>query len=312
MAHDGADNVPRALEDAGIPAPVITYVAQQKPVQDHKLWLTVLTIFLMISGPTFLFIIWNRLNVNQIKSIRFYSNSIGGILYSDANGGGMAMCIFGILVAAGAMTILTATLSTRAMASYFVISVSGTWAPAKWIARWQIQRLQAETNPALYVRKFVLGRLWIYATPAVLLLAIGITLSVHEANTYRIFTPTAYVTSSFLPWKTSTSREWASATYVETGCTHVSGRRGTSNNIRYRVTFADGTVVGMGGANPIGGSWLKAAEVIDRELRASGAQFFAWSWLDQDPYHPRCIAALRKRYSERDFERLKLLLRLPE
>jgi len=315
MGNNSSDNFRRALEDAGIPPNVIDYVLQYKLVQDYKLLTSCLLLFIVTIGFVSIFIIYNKLErINGTETER-YAKSIDGILYNNSSGIGLIAAFFGIIFASSSATGWVTTLSQRAVITSFVLGLSESKIPRlfKWINRWQIDRLSSESDPALYVRKFERGRIRIFATLAALLLTISVLVTMREAETHEIFTSTAYVTSPFFPWEAPTSHNWTSAVSVETGCNHVSGWRGPDDDdIEYDITFSDGTVAHMGTATPIGSSWPRAAEVIDRKLRAAGATFSPWTWLLQDSYDPRCIAALRKRFSQRDFERVKALLRVPE
>ncbi len=52
--------------------------------------------------------------------------------------------------------------------------------------------------------------------------------------------------------------------------------------------------------------------MVDRQLGDAGAVFSSWDWLGRDPQHPLCIAALRDRYSDDNFVRVRRLLRLAD
>src|SRR5690606_13141771 len=100
------------------------------------------------------------------------------------------------------------------------------------------------------------------------------------------------------------------AVSVETGCNHVEDDGEVSDNIVYKVKFPDGASVRIEDAIVLRGSWLATAEVIDQQLRASGATFSAWDWLGRDPQHPLCLAALQERFPGQAFQRVQRLLRI--
>lgn len=176
----------------------------------------------------------------------------------------------------------------------------------------QLHHLRFESDPARYIRRYGLDYILSCAAIAAFLFSISALVAYRETRAYEIFTPTTYVVAPILPWNASPPREWASATSVETGCNHVSDKHGVRETIIYDVSFNDGDVASVGDGIPIDGSWLDAAERIDRQVRASGATFHPWTWLWRDSYHPLCVAALREQSSDEEFERLKALLRLPE
>ena len=83
-----------------------------------------------------------------------------------------------------------------------------------------------------------------------------------------------------------------------------------TDTIIYEIEFADGHKERIGDATPLHGSWVDAAEVIDQRLQAAGARFERWTWLDRDPLHPECLAALQRRFSPEEYQRVRALLRV--
>ena len=181
---------------------------------------------------------------------------------------------------------------------------------SRWLLRRMMARLAHETDPVRYVRRFVFMPAWCLAGAGALLLAMSVPLAVLQVRAFEVFTPEGYYVSPLLPWNTPRLHPWASAVYVETGCSHSSGK-GTTDRMIYKVTFGDGTVVRLADATPVEDSWLDGMEAIHWNLRISGVQFVPWTWLWNDPFHPRCMRALRGRYSAEEFERLRRLLRVP-
>jgi hypothetical protein len=161
----------------------------------------------------------------------------------------------------------------------------------------------------MYVRKFAFG----WATPvgvvATALLFVAAAAMPHDVHRHSIFTRDGYVRSPVLPWGSEISRSWSDAKAVELGCTHVTGKN-ASDDVIYRVDFADEDDARIDGAEPIGGSWLDQAEILDARFRDLSTPFKRCEWLKRNPLHPACLAAWKRRLNETDYRRLKALLRV--
>lgn len=182
-----------------------------------------------------------------------------------------------------------------------------------WFTRWLLGRMMArlatETDPARYVRRFVFMPAWLLTGAAALLFAMSIPLAMVQARAFEVFTPEGYYVSPLLPWNTPRLYPWASATSVETGCSHYSRKGRTSDKMIYNVTFDDGTVAPFAYATSVWGSWLDPMEIIDSKLRSAGVRFIPWNL--NDSYDRRCIRAIEREFSVDDFERVRHVLRFP-
>ena len=315
MKPERVAEIEQALREAGVPQEVVSYATKVGlhwglRAANYLLFLTIMLAGFAVGG----FYLWPALENITHRNARLHAEEIGALIYDYNFGISFVILVFSWILTSGVLTGLVTVLSRRLTANSFVSSISEGKKSrlVKWLVRSGIERLRAETDPAQYVRKMLLGWVLVMAVPAVPLAAIGAVAVTRDIQAYSLFTQTAYARSPFFPWGSRVPHEWSSAVSVETGCNHVERKGEISDDIIYQVTFADGASVRIGGAIPVEGTWLSAAEAIDLKLRASGATFSEWEWLGRDPMHPLCIAALRQRFSGRDFVRLKRLLRVAE
>lgn len=315
MKPERIAEIKEALRQAGLPESVVTYAT----ADGLSWWLHIATGFLVL--PLLLvgfavggLYIWPALEEITAQTARSHAENVGALLYHYNFGFSLVLAFFASILAAGVIAGLAPAVSPRLLKNAFVFSIlDGKRSPiAEWGVRRTLALLRNETDPSRFVRRTVLGWVPMTAVAAIVISAISGMAVVRDVQTHSIFTPTAYVRSPFFPWGSSFPREWSSAVSVETGCNHIERRGEISDSIIYSVKFADGASVRIGDAIPLEGSWLDAAEAIDQQLREAGATFSAWDWLERDPQHPLCIAALRNRFSDADFARVQRLLRLTE
>jgi hypothetical protein len=207
--------------------------------------------------------------------------------------------------------------------SHFVFERFGT--RVRCVARSR-RRAATETfskdpEPARFARKKTRrGKVWGMLLAAVVLIGATVGFVVREIQAYSILTATAYVESPLQLRSSSVSRPWSMAVSVELGCHHYDAprrryhapRRGPSNTLVYDIRFPDGASVRISETVPLQGSWLDAAEAIERALNEGGAEFARWRWLGQDPLHPKCLQWLRDSHTAYDYARIWRLLRVGE
>lgn len=315
MKPERIAEIEQVLREAGVPQDVVTY-AMKDGLQG---WLhtavSLLFLPLMLAGfAVGGFYLWPALEKITAQHARLHAETVGAVLYDYNFGFSLLLAMLAWIFAAGAIAGLVPALSSGVRKNTFVFSIlDGRRSRiAEWGVRRMIEGLREVAEPERYVRQMVLGWVSIALIVAVALAAISTLAVARDVQTHSIFTSTAYIRSPFFPWTSTQPREWASAVSVETGCNHVERKGEISDSIIYQIKFADGASVRIGDAIPLGGSWLEGAEVIDRQLNASGVTFSAWDWLGRDPHHPLCIAALRSRFSDEEFGRVRRLLRLPQ
>lgn len=304
----------QTLRDAGVPQPVVEYLKRQKlsPWINHGtefLYILVMAAGL-VAGMRYL---WPYLEGMTAQIAYARAKEIDGLLYDYNFGLPLIFGSFGWILAAGAPVLFAQAMSPRLLANVLVFGTSDSLKlrATRWLMRKILAGAQSESDPARYVRRVGLTWAWTFTLAGALPFAIGALILVRDLRAHEIYTATTYVHSPLLPWKSSDPRSWSSAVAVETGCNHVERKEKISDHIIYEVRFPDGTTTRLGDATPLRGSWLDAMEKIDSLLVASSVKFSHWLWLDRDPMHPLCIAALRERFPGTEFERVQRLLRLP-
>ena len=171
-----------------------------------------------------------------------------------------------------------------------------------------------DPEPARFARKKTRrGKVWGMLLAAVVLIGATVGFVAREIQAYSILTATAYVESPLQLRSSLVSRPWSMAVSVEIGCHHYDApRRRASNTLVYDIWFPDGASVRISEAVPLQGSWLDAAEAIERALNDGGAEFARWRWLGQDPLHPKCLQWFRDSHTAYDYARIWRLLRFGE
>jgi len=304
----------QTLRDAGVPQPVVEYLKHQKLSPWIYHGTEFLYIFVVVAG---LFAgmryLWPYLEGMTAQIAYARAKEIDGLLYDYNFGLSLIFGIFGWILAAGAPVLFAQAMSPRFLANFLVFGTPPNLKlrATRWLVRKILARAQSESDPARYVRRVELNWAWMFALSGALPIAIGAMMLVRDLRAHEIYTATTYVHLPLLPWKSSDPRLWSSAVKVETGCNHIEREGKISDDIIYEVRFPDGATTRLGDATPLQGSWLDAVEKIDSLLVASGVEFAPWRWLDRNPVHPLCIAALRERFPGTEFERVQRLLRLP-
>lgn len=313
MRPERLTQIADALRDAGVPDQVVKYaiglgLSSWIYVAGELFYFAVMVAGFAVGG----FYLWPYLDEMAAGIARSHAIETNALLYSYDFGLSLVIGLFGWIFSAATLTLAGLSVSPRLRASTFAFAVVDGLRrrSTRWMIRRSIARSLSETDPVRYIRRTISGWMLAIAAPAALLATVSAIAIPRDVRSHTIYGATAYVNSPFLPWGTS-ARDWASAVSVETGCNHVERNGKISDDIIYKVRFADGASTRIGSATPIQGTWLSAAERIDEQLRAAGATFSPWKWLGRDPIHPLCIAALRDRFPGRDFERLRRLLRLP-
>ncbi len=304
----------QALREAGVPQEVVNYVIKSGVHSWVQSASALLSLPIMVAGFAVIFALWPRLESATAENAKLHAESIGGLLYHHNFGLSLVLAGLPCILISGLIGALVTSLSRRLLTNAFIATIVNRKRSAigERIVRKTMEQSHGEVDPARYVRRVTLG--WVPAATiaAAALSALSAIAVSRDIQTHSIFTSNAYVRSPFFPWGSTQPREWASAASVEVGCNHVEDDDGTSDHIIYSVRFHDGASVDIGYGIPLEGSWLSAAETIDRKLRAAGAAFTRWEWLGRDPMHPRCIAAQRQRFSEKDYARVQRLLRVTE
>jgi hypothetical protein len=300
------------LAREGVPQSVIEHISKYSRVGSLDAAVGLISMFFAVLFYAALIIISRRIENNTRPDVIEIAVQMNGLLYEYEFFSPLIPGLLGAFLISVALGMF-ATLSPASWQP--TVFVSGITKPKQnWFMRWLLRRMMArlvnETDPARYVRRFVFMPAWFLAGAGALFLAISVPVAMLEIRAFEVFTPEGYYVSPLLPWKAPRFGPWAAAVSVETGCSHSSGK-GTTDRMIYEVTFDDGTVVRLADATPVEDSWLDGMEVIHWNLRISGVQFVQWTWLWNDSFHPRCIRALRDRYSAEEFERLRRLLRVP-
>jgi hypothetical protein len=303
-----------ALARAGVPPRIVAHVLKEPP--RHWLgYLVSVSLYLswLLAGFAFGgFYLWPALKDVTRYTARADAEAAGALLYSYNFGVSLIIALFGWGLIAATISGLITALSKRLTTAVFVVAaLNATSGLNAWIFRHGLKRVHAESDPSRYLRKAV--QTPNYVTGVGVALAVISAIAVQrDVQTHSIFTATAYVRSPFLPWGSTEPRMWSSAVSVETGCNHIENKGKVEDDLIYEIRFADGASVRIGEATPLHGSWLEAAEVIDRELKSANAVFKRWSWLGRDPEHPLCLAAMESRYSGQEYERVRRLIGLSE
>jgi hypothetical protein len=206
--------------------------------------------------------------------------------------------------------------------SYFVVERFGTRVRRVVVSKRSTaaETFRTDPEPARSVRKKARrgkvkgrGMLWGMLLAAVVLVGATVGLVVRELQTYSILTATAYIESPLQLRSSTVSRPWSTAVSVELGCNHYDARgRRPDNTLVYDIWFPDEASIRISEATPLQGSWLDAAEAIERALNDGGAAFARWSWLWQDPLHPKCLQWFRDSHTAYDYARIRRLLRIGE
>ena len=312
MDGNEKEEIGARLAREGVPQSVIEHVSKYSLIGSYDVIVAFAFVFFMAILFTLTIFLASYIENIKRPNVLIFSNNMNGVLYNYSFYSPLFASMPGALFISIALAIFTTLSSPNWQATDFVKDVA---APKQnWFTRWLLGRMMArlatETDPARYVRRFVFTPAWFLTGAAALLFAMSVPLAMLQVRAFEVFTPEGYYVSPLLPWNTPRFRPWAAAVSVETGCSHSSGK-GTTDRMIYEVTFDDGTVMRLADATPVEDSWLDGMEVIHWNLRISGVQFVQWTWLWNDPFHPRCIRALRDRYSAEEFERLRRLLRVP-
>ncbi|TCK30980.1 hypothetical protein EV667_1085 [Ancylobacter aquaticus] len=314
MGGSQKEDIKIRLEREGVPQPVIDYVSKYSRVESLDAAVGLISILFAVLFFAALIVIGRRIENNTLPGVLEIAVQVNGLLYEYEFISPLIPGLFGALLISVALGMF-ATLSPASWQP--TVFISGITKLRKnrfsrWLLRRMMARLAEETAPPRYVRRFVFMPAWFLAGAGVLFLAISVPVAMLEVRAFEVFAPEGYYVSPLLPWEAPRLHSWASAAYVETGCAVSSGKAGAGKHMIYDVTFDDGTVVRLPAATPIEGSWLDNMEVIRWKLRIAGVRFVPWTWLWNDPYHPRCLRALWDSLSPDDFVRMWWLLRVPD
>ncbi len=306
------DDREAALRDCGVPEYVISYVNAQKPAPRFGLIYLTLFMALMVGGFFIGSLFWRPLEDLTVSHAIEHARVEEALLYHANFGLSLVLALFGWIFATGFIANLILLRTPRLRAAYLVFSAtSSRRAFERAIVAQSLRQVAETSDPEAYVNAWInLGNRVTMIAGVVGLAVAGVAL-VRDVNAHTVYTATSYIRAPFFPWGSREPRPWRDAENVEVGCNHIDGRN-AADNLIYQVHFADGADVDVALGMPLpGGDWLRNAEIIDAELRAGGARFRRWSWMERDPLHPACLNVMRRSFGQ-DYPKIEQLLRIGE
>lgn len=305
------EEIRQRLEREGVPPPVVEYVLKFSLIEFSESIINIVFALILFLSFKSSYLLLNFIENYTLPELYEVAIKMDGIIYIYNFIYPVIFFAPGIFFIYIALAVFVIFSSPKRQVPDFVKDITSPTPNRLW--RWllprMIARLAHETDPARYVRRFVFMPAWFLLGAGALLFMMSVPLVIWQMGAFEVFTPRGYYVSPLLPWETPRLHPWASAISVETGCSHHSGKGGTSNSIIYRITFADGTVAEPADARSVRASWLDGMEIIDGTLHNRRARFTPWSL--NDPYDPRCIRAMQRKFSADEFERLRRILRFP-
>jgi len=300
-----------ALAQEGVSAPVVDHVLSYNRVGSLDAAVGLVAVFLAVIFSATLIIFARRIEAATRPDVLDIAVHMDGLLYAYDFSAPLIPALFGAFLISVALGMFAALSPASWRPTVFIAFVTKLKQNrfSRWLLGRMLARLAGETDPARFVRRFVFMPAWFLMATGGLFLALSVPVAMWEVRAFEVFTPEGYYVSPLFPWSTPRLHSWASAAYVETGCSHYSRKGRTDNSMIYRVTLADRTVAYPTYVKPVRGSWLDGMETIDKTLRSAGVRFTPWSL--NDPYDPRCIRAMRRKFSADEFARLRRILRFP-
>lgn len=237
---------------------------------------------------------------------REHALAASGILYKNGFGITIAFGFVAWMFAIWPIIVPLMSATPRLLATSFVYSILGgrRSGVTDWITRKSIAAASQEIEPCLYLRKVVLGYMPWCAGIAIVFAVLSLAAANWEAKAYSIITLDAYIDSPSLPWEQPQHRSWAAAESVALGCNHTIRSKGSdTDDLLYDIDFPDGEHVFIQDYEPVAGTWIDQANLIDAKLRELGLRFHHTS------LSPACLEAWKRKLGIEDYTALKKLLR---
>lgn len=297
-----------AMAEAGVPPAVSEYVLGIKRSDWFLVGLMVLPLVLMSGGFAIgASVLWPALESHTEANALAHALEAGAVLHSTNFGMSMLIALFAWMFIAYAAASVLLSLTPELRAAGFVMSAHVKGFVSRRVFRASVKGLDPDMPPSDYVRRVAAYGQRIMLVIGLALVALSSYAVYRDVRTNSVYTPSSYIRVPFFPWGSREARPWADARRVELGCNHVDG---DSDSLIYKVHFTDGEWVNLAYADPLpGDDWLTAAEQIDAELAAGGAEFRRWSWMDRDPLHPLCLRVMQQSFGP-NFWRIERLLRI--
>lgn len=301
-----------ALRAMGVPGAVVSYVQSQNPSAGFYLVHMALTFALLIAGGLVGVFLWAPLQALTVGNAVEHTVGVGGLMYHVNFGFAGVIALFGWIVVAAAIANLL-ILGERNRAGYFAFSIATAqrhW--TSFLVAGSLNKVaDLSGDPKAYIKAWIDRGTRSLGITAILAVLVSVYALSRDLHAHTVYTAADYIRSPFFPWGSSEPRPWRTATRVELGCNHVTGRN-AEDYLVYRVYFPDGGDVSLQSATPLPHvDWLVVAEQIDARAREGGATFERWSPRDRDPLHPSCLAVMQRNFGS-DYPRIERLLRIGE
>lgn len=176
-----------------------------------------------------------------------------------------------------------------------------------WLLRFRVHRASPFCSLDQLYQRVAHSRAMLLATAWIVVLALGTGLAVLDTSNFWVVTSKAIIEHRIFPPFSVRYYALKDATGLVTGCNHA--RR--HNDLHYIIQFASGASFDLGKAWPLNLSKLNAIELVDHNLRPTIVHT-RWSWLMQDPLHPRCVSYWAGKWDSDGLRRTVKLLRISE
>ncbi len=309
MSDDDGIMTEEELVSIGVPRFVAVYLRHQEAplIPWPKLSFYIVFVVGIIVGWLW---VWPILEAQIEQNALSAAKSSGALLYYHNFGIGLLIGIFAWIFICSWISLTIAAFVPKLAAAEFYLAIASSWGTfraAGTRARMLSCERAEDPQPEGFIRRFMLlsaKRLGLLS--AALALA-SIMTTARELNAYSLFFIDRYEQQhTFLAHPTI--RLWADATRVEVGCNHTDD----GDDPIYEVYFKNNGSIRIESAKPVSANWVTEVEKIDSALLRAGARFEPWSWLDREPYDPRCLLAFSSLLGEDTFTRFRRLIRAPQ